>query len=390
MAMPAAGVRRDHSSMCCVKHALRDLLGKYLYTALCFFLLEKNAMFTTESFCNLVWGTSYLKVLRKISKEDYNEFEIPKKGGTRTINYLDRQSSLWKLQRELLNKYLVKQDLPICVKGFKKGENYKSFLSEHIGAEFFLRIDIANFFPSIKISSVKRELSLIIRCDNDAEEEKLLDLIGEIVTLDGRLPQGASTSPVISNLVMARIDQRITKYCQVFNVQYTRYADDLLFSSSTFDFENKKWFLKKIKCILKSQELSLNYSKIRYGHKEIILNGYVISNNEIRLSRNRLFDIRQIVKFTKEIVPLIRSIGLDEFLSKANKLPLKHRNLKEYPFKSIFQFGQYLCGYRAYLISMVDTNCLQTSFQKELQRLIRKIEAQILLLEQALAIRNSN
>ena len=113
--------------------------------------------------------------------------EIPKKGGTRTINYLDRQSSLWKLQRELLNKYLVKQDLPICVKGFKKGENYKSFLSEHIGAEFFLRIDIANFFPSIKISSVKRELSLIIRCDNDAEEEKLLDLIGEIVTLDGRM-----------------------------------------------------------------------------------------------------------------------------------------------------------------------------------------------------------
>lgn len=114
------------------------------------------------------------------------------------------------------------------------------------------------------------------------------------------------------------------------------------------------------------------------------------SNNEIRLSRNRLFDIRQIVKFTKENVPLIRSIGLDEFLSKANKLPLRHRNLKEYPFKSIFQFSQYLCGYRAYLISMVDTNCLQTSFQKELQRLIRKIEAQILLLEQALPIRNSN
>ena len=67
MAMPAAGVRRDHSSMCCVKHALRDLLGKYLYTALCFFLLEKNAMFTTESFCNLVWGY----VLFKSSKKNF-------------------------------------------------------------------------------------------------------------------------------------------------------------------------------------------------------------------------------------------------------------------------------------------------------------------------------
>lgn len=179
--------------------------------------------------------------------------KFPKRAEPCTINYLDRQSSLWKLQRELLNKYLVKQDLPICVKGFKKGENYKSFLSEHIGAEFFLRIWYCEFLSCPKISSVKRELSLIIRCDNDAEEEKLLGLIGEIVTLDGRLPQGASTSPVISNLVMARIDQRITKYCQVFNVQYTRYADDLsVFKQHHLNFENKKWFLKKIKYILKS------------------------------------------------------------------------------------------------------------------------------------------
>lgn len=54
-------------------------------------------MFTIESFCNLVWGTSYSKVLQKVSKDDYKEFELPKKDGTRTINYLEKDSELWEL-----------------------------------------------------------------------------------------------------------------------------------------------------------------------------------------------------------------------------------------------------------------------------------------------------
>ena len=173
-------------------------------------------MFTIESFCNLVWVTSYSKVLQKVSKDDYKEFELPKKDGTRTINYLEKDSELWELQRRLLDNYLIKQDLPVCVKGFKKGESYKSFLSEHIGAEFFLRIDIASFFSSISDSCIKNELSNLLTCDSDDGKDKLLDLICDIVTLEDKLPQGACTSPTVSNLVMARIDQRITKYCQVF------------------------------------------------------------------------------------------------------------------------------------------------------------------------------
>lgn len=333
-------------------------------------------MFTIESFCNLVWGTSYSKVLKKVSKDDYKEFELPKKGGTRTINYLEKDSELWELQCRLLD-YLIKQDLPVCVKGFRKGESYKSFLSEHIGAEFFLRIDIASFFPSISDSCIKNELSNLLTCDSDDEKDKLLDLICNIVTLEGKLPQGACTSPMVSNLVMARIDQRITKYCQVFNIRYTRYADDLLFSSSTFNFTEKKWFIKKMKYILSSQKLKLNYSKIKFGKKEFVLNGYVIADREIRLSRNRLSDIRRIVIFAKENYHLIDQFSPEKFILEANKLPLKYRNLNVYPFRTIFQFVQYMCGYRAFLISMTDNNYVLTPFQKELQRLIRRIEVQI-------------
>lgn len=76
---------------------------------------------------------------------------------------------------------------------------------------------------------------------------------------------------------------------------------------------------------------------------------------------------------------LVEQFGPEKFISEANKLPLKHRNLRTYPFKTIFQFVQYMCGYRSFLISMIDSHNSLTQFQKELQRLIRRLEAQITL-----------
>lgn len=126
-----------------------------------------------------------------------------------------------------------------------------------------------------------------------------------------------------------------------------------------------------------SREFAKNLTKVFFGQKELVLNGYVISDREIRLSRNRLSDIRRIVKFSKENHHLIDQFGPEKFILEANKLPLKYRNLNVYPFGTVFQFVQYMCGYRAFLISMTNNNYTLTPFQKELQRLIRRIEAQI-------------
>ena len=96
--------------------------------------LEESVLFTIESFCNAIWDISYSKVSLNITKDDYKKFEIPKKDGTRTINYVAKDTNLWALQHKLLVKFLEKQDLPVCVKGFRKGESYYSFLSEHVGS----------------------------------------------------------------------------------------------------------------------------------------------------------------------------------------------------------------------------------------------------------------
>ena len=75
---------------------------------------------------------------------------------------------------------------------------------------------------------------------------------------------------------------------------------------------------------------------------------------------------------------LIQNSESQKFLQEVNKLPLQYRNLVDYPFKTVFQFVQYMCGYRAFLISLVDQNYAETSFQKQVQRLIRKLEIQII------------
>lgn len=333
-------------------------------------------MLTIESFCNSILGTTYAKVLRSIKKDDYLEFEIPKKNGCRKLCYLRRDAPLWTIQHSLLTNFLDKQPLPVCVKGFVKGESYVSFLSEHIGAQYFLRLDISNFFPSITTQQVKKGLSRYLLCESDEDKEKVLDLVADIVTVEDRLPQGACTSPAVSNLIMCEIDQRITKYCQLFNIRYTRYADDLLFSSSSFDFATNRWFIRKIKLILKTYGLLLNYSKQKFGKKQLILNGYVISRDEIRLSRNRLCDIRHVLSFSHNHYSIANN-DEETFLKMANSLSLKHRDLAIYPFNSLFQFVQYLCGYRAFLISITDSY-VSTPFQKDLQRLIRRIEREVM------------
>ena len=332
-------------------------------------------MFTIESFCNHVWETSYAKVLRNITKEDYQTFDIPKKNGLRKIQYLKQGSTLDALQRSL-NNYLQKTPLPVCAKGFKKGSSYNDYLSEHIGAKFFMRADIKSFFSSLKEESIKHELPYFIQIRDNDEKEKVVNLICDIVSVNGELPQGARTSPIISNLVMIRIDQRITKYCQLFGIRYTRYADDLLFSSHSFDFKEKKWFIKKIKCILATLSLQLNYNKLKFGKDEISLNGYILSTDGIRLSRSRLSDVRHILTCVNENYKTIKTVGSGRFLEIINGLLLKHRDLTQFPFNSIFQLTQYLVGYRAYLVSMIDLND-PSHFQKEIQRLIRRIERQV-------------
>ena len=161
----------------------------------------------------------------KYKANAYRKYQIPKSIGMRTIYAIDSNSPLYKLQKNLKSNLLEKFVLPIPAKGFVKKENYITYLSEHINRKYYLRADIKSFFDTITIGQIRQEMSDIT---NDSD---IIDIITNIVTLEDHLPQGAVTSPCISNIIFRRLDQRILKYSQEMGVFYTRYADDMLFSS---------------------------------------------------------------------------------------------------------------------------------------------------------------
>lgn len=301
----------------------------------------------------------------------YEEFDIPKQnGGVRKICAAKKESALFRIQKNFQSFYLKQIVIPVCVKGFCIGGSYNSYLEEHCGNSYFLRIDIKDFFPSISGAHVKKAFEPLIRAEKE-ERDWILNSLVEILTYDDKLPQGAVTSPFVSNLVFARLDQRILKYCQSLGVRYSRYADDLLFSENNPQGRilSKRWFLKKIRYILSSENYQLNYSKIKRSSDEISLNGFVVGTT-VRLSRKRFTDIAAVISCCEKNLPFTdRGANL---LFEVNKLPLKYRDLCRYPFGTIHNLSQYLIGYRAYLIGWSYNTAAQT--QKRIAKVIRNIE----------------
>lgn len=334
-------------------------------------------MYDLEKYCQNIFNKSFDDIIKGINKEDYFSFSIPKKKGVRKIYTLPNESELKKLQKLLLNRVFSGYSFPTPVKGFLKGESYKNFLLPHIGSKYFIRIDIQDFFNSIKYKHVEEFLEDVVTINDGEQKKNLINLIWEIVSYNESIPQGVITSPIISNLIFRKLDQRILKYCQLFNIEYTRYADDLLFSSQTFNFIKQKWFVKKIKYILSSKKFRINYNKIKYGYKEISLNGFVVSSTDIRLSRSRLFDVRRILSFIKKHPPITDQ---ETYLHGINKLELKHYNIILYPFTSYYRLIQFLSGFRSFIISWIDDEIYNKESQRNLQKLICRIEKAISIL----------
>lgn len=314
----------------------------------------------------------------------YTEFVIPKKNGERVITAIDSQHPLYAYQRNLYNKIFANFYLPNCAKGFIRGSGYKEFLQAHTAKQYFLRIDIAHFFDSISSKMIRDAIMFhwnVKETDsNIAITKEVIDDIVNACTLSDILPQGAVSSPAISNAVFTRTDQRITKYCQKLDIIYTRYADDLLFSSVTFDFKSKKWFLKMIKHILGQTGFRLNMTKTKYSHHEISLNGFVVCDS-IRLSRKRFSGIICLLRYCEDNKNYLLDKKVDLFLTGINDLDIPYRNDS---FNKIQNLLQYMLGYRSFLISWLDCQTGCTGNQKRILKILQRIESIASLLDSVL------
>ena len=311
------------------------------------------------------------------------EDRIPKKGGFRSIVSVKPGSSLAKLQKKLYKNYLSQIPVSTAAKGFVKGCSYVNFLEEHVGHSYFLRVDISDFFDSI----TKEKLA---ECLEPFAEKEIADEIMELCTWNGKVPQGFSTSPALSNLVFRRIDQRVRKYCRSYHKEmdrrifYTRYADDMLFSSAgtlEFDFCKNKNFKRMIAHILHQNGFSCNESKTIYAKGEISLSGYVVSN-DVHLSRQKLCNINEVIyQFDQRKSYGSISYSLDKatvniknIMCNLNKRKMKKADGTVIQFDSLSDLVYYAAGCRSYLMQIASTEHGDTGYDKQIAKKIRKLE----------------
>ncbi len=158
---------------------------------------------------------------------DYTRFHIPKRrGGVRRIEAPGNK--LKHLQRRVLLRLLNPLPQPVCATGYVPGRSIVDNARPHVGQGVVINLDLADFFPSITHTRVEQVFTGL---GWNAEAARIL---ARICTTEGRLPQGAPTSPALSNLVCRKLDVRLAALLRQYGGQYTRYADDLTFSLPAF------------------------------------------------------------------------------------------------------------------------------------------------------------
>jgi RNA-directed DNA polymerase len=184
-------------------------------------------------------GLSY--ILYKIpDAAKYHEFEIPKRnGGTRKIKA--PQPHLKALQRRLANLLYLslleieKNGSPrrALSHGFARSLSIVTNASAHKRRRYVLNLDLKDFFPSINFGRVR---GMLIKDKRFELQSKVATVIAQIACHDHSLPQGSPCSPVLSNIVTHLLDIRLVRYAREHKCTYSRYADDITFSTNRADF----------------------------------------------------------------------------------------------------------------------------------------------------------
>lgn len=185
----------------------------------------------------------------------YNTYYLPKKsGGKRTIESPGK--NLKTIQRWVLKNHLNKFEVNKRANGFVVKRGIRRNALFHLNKKYILTIDIKDFFPSISQKQVFESLN------EHFSDKDFAIKIAKLCTYKRRLPQGAPTSPMLSNLVFKKIDDEIMRYCNSESINYSRYADDLSFSS---DNKNSLQFAYKfVSELLYNNGFNVNSKKTRY------------------------------------------------------------------------------------------------------------------------------
>ena len=274
----------------------------------------------------------------------YTTFHIPKKSGKpRTI---DAPTTNVKILQQKLNQVLqyVYGSKP-GVHGFVVGKSVKSNAQQHLGKRWVFNVDLEDFFPSINFGRVR---GMFMGKPYNLPQ-RVATVLAHLCCFDGHLPQGAPTSPVVSNMICAQMDSQLLQLARTNRSTYTRYADDITFSTTSRRFPAGIAVINDLNQTVPGENL----------RQTIEQNGFSINNKKIWLSaQNRRQQVTGVTvnrfpnlprKFTNQIRAMLhawRKHGLDAAQEEWEKrYSTKHRA----PWHVPPRFEQVLKGKIEYL-----------------------------------------
>ena len=240
---------------------------------------------------------TYVLYNEKINSS-YDTFEIPKKNGGFRVIDAPKDKLKW-IQRKLSDKltdihqnYLNDNNIKSGVShGFQKGKSIITNALVHKHKKYILNIDISDFFTSFNFGRVQGYFN---KSKEFKFSKEISTIIAQLVCYNGKLPQGAPTSPVVSNLIFNIVDLHILVLAKKYKLDYTRYADDMSFSTNDKKFKiDYSAFIQELEGLLIKNgfEINKNKTRLEYYSSRQEVTGLTV-NDKINASRDFIKNTR--------------------------------------------------------------------------------------------------
>jgi retron-type reverse transcriptase len=248
-------------------------------------------------------SVDYIRSVHNASEYHYRIFSIPKRsGGSRDIEA--PRAALKRCQQWILKNILEKVDAHEAAKGFLRKRSIINHAKPHLRSGALLKMDFKNFFPSIK----KRRVIALFKSLGFSGKVSLY--LASICCLNDRLPQGAPTSPYLSNLICKYFDFRMSGLAAKKGWVYTRYADDIAISGGGVAFGLSKF----VERIASEEGFAINKKKTKLypvGARRV-LTGIVLGDDSVSVPRSYKRELSKVVYY-------VEKFGLLSHVSKIRK-----------------------------------------------------------------------
>jgi len=256
-------------------------------------------------------GVSVSQINRLINRAPYTYkvYTIPKRsGGTRVIAQPAKETKF--IQYWLINNIFRKLPVHECSMAYTEGSSIKKNATVHKGNSFITKFDFKDFFTSIKSDDLIMHISKHLEgkfCSDDIKDIARISCIKHKEKNELCLSVGAPSSPVLSNAIMFEFDCKVFTWCSCHNFTYTRYADDLTFST------NIKGISNKIEPTIREISRGIEYPRLEFNDKKTThlsrkfqrrVTGLIINNEgNISLGRGRKRKISALIhKFSLNLL----------------------------------------------------------------------------------------